>query len=147
MTVKVAMWGTCSDILEIMKYKNTFQYDAYCPLVCVGGRRGGEVGYTRRSQQGHTKRAFQKTITEGHSLHNPYPCPCPITCWDTHTHSMACWDTHMTHTCENITFPQLLLRTVKLVFLCVGSWSEYCQIRILHSCLDFLPAANEVVGR
>ena len=58
MTVKVAMWGTCSDILEIMKYKNTFQYDAYCPLVCVRGRRGGKWG---------TPEDHNKAIPKGHS--------------------------------------------------------------------------------
>ena len=44
--------------------------------------------------------------------------PCPMACLDTHTYCpIACWDTPpwTDRHCENITFPQLLLRSIKLV--------------------------------
>ena len=101
-----------------------------CPWggVCIiGDIRRAPEGHNRRLNQkatprGHTRGPIHRTMVEGHnrrSYQKFTPTPlhagihtsaCPIACRDT-----PCPQTEgMTHTCESTTFPQLLLRVVKI---------------------------------
>ena len=90
--------------------------------VCRGGVSGG-VCQERVCMSMGLYTPCSITCWDTHTLPN---CmlgytPCPTACWDTHPHPIACWHTPpppspwiewMTHACENITFPQILLRAV-----------------------------------
>ena len=92
--------------------KQEFQYSSRMRTVRCNGRRGLYPG------EGVCPGGLPGGVCKGGCL--PHS-PLPSACWDT----PPLWTELLTHTCENITFPKLLWRTV----LNKCSYASYISLR------------------